>query len=126
MGDFYAINILILFPYLPHEISYSSYNFIAIISERWNDERYSWKPSDYEGLTSIPLPFSKSWAPDLVLVNAAEDKFVYRQVGVVKSNGDIVYVVGVHTKSNCAPNYDKHPFGIQTCQVSLNSNRDYI
>ena len=111
---------------------FASWNIILFIqihcyfSERWNDERYSWKPSDYEGLTSIPLPFSKSWAPDLVLVNAAEDKFVYRQVGVVKSNGDIVYVVGVHTKSNCAPNYDKHPFGIQTCQVSLNSTWDYI
>ena len=95
--------------------------FIVFVSsfhfKRWNDERYGWNPSDYEGLTSVPLPFSKSWAPDLVLVNSAEDKFVYRQVGVVKSNGDIVYVVGVNTKSNCAPNYEHHPFGIQTCQV---------
>ena len=54
---------------------------------------------------------------DLVLVNGAEDKFIYRQVGILKSNGDIVYVVGVHTKSTCAPNYDAYPFGIQTCQV---------
>ena len=92
-----------------------------LLQKRWNDERYSWNPSDYEGLMSVPLPFSRSWAPDLVLVNSAEDKFVYRQVGVVKSNGDIVYVVGVHTKSNCAPNYENHPFGIQTCQVPINN-----
>ena len=92
-------------------------NFIFYVYDRWNDERYGWNPSDYEGLTSIPLPFSTSWAPDLVLVNAAEDKFIDRQVGVVKSNGDIVYVVGVLTKSNCAPNYNNYPFGIQTCQV---------
>ena len=94
-----------------------SFNFTFYVYVRWNDERYGWNPSDYEGLTSIPLPFSTSWAPDLVLVNAAEDKFIDRQVGVVKSNGDIVYVVGILTKSNCAPNYNNYPFGIQTCQV---------
>ena len=103
--------------HLTYLISSLFFNFIFYVYHRWNDERYGWNPSDYEGLTSIPLPFSTSWAPDLVLVNAAEDKFIDRQVGVVKSNGDIVYVVGILTKSNCAPNYNNYPFGIQTCQV---------
>ena len=100
---------------------FSNENYSKTTQKRWNDKRYGWNPADYDGLTSVPLPFSKSWAPDLVLVNAAEDKFVFRQVGIVKSNGDIVYVVAVHAKSTCAPNYENHPFGIQTCQVKFNN-----
>ena len=90
------------------------------LSIRWNDGRYAWDPSSYEGLTSVPLPFSKSWAPDLVLVNSAEDKFVFRQVGIVKYNGDIVYVVAVHTKSLCAP---KRQF---YCIISISYNMMHI
>jgi hypothetical protein len=48
------------------------------MSLKWNDPRYSWEPSDYEDLTSMPLPFSTSWAPEVILYNAVEEKFIYR------------------------------------------------
>jgi nicotinic acetylcholine receptor alpha-2 len=50
------------------------------MSLKWNDPRYSWEPSDYEDLTSMPLPFSTSWAPEIILHNAAEEKFIFRFV----------------------------------------------
>ena len=31
-------------------------------------------------MTSFPLPFYSSWAPEVILHNAAEEKFIYRQV----------------------------------------------
>ena len=48
------------------------------MSLKWSDERYSWNPADYEDMTSTPLPFSTSWAPEVILYNAAEEKFIYR------------------------------------------------
>lgn len=59
----------------------------------WNDPRYTWSPMDYEGIGSIELPFSKIWAPEVILHNSVEEKFIYRQVGILKHNGDIVYVM---------------------------------
>ena len=50
------------------------------MSLRWRDPRYSWDPADYSGIESATLPFSKFWAPELILHNSVEEKFIYRQV----------------------------------------------
>ncbi len=89
----------------------------------WNDPRYAWNSEDYGGIASVPLPFSSAWAPDVILHNALEEKFIFRQVGVVKANGDIVYLVAVHTKSSCRPKFEdpQFPFHIQTCSLKFGS-----
>lgn len=86
------------------------------MSLRWTDERYAWNPREYEGIDSLTLPFSKVWAPEVILHNSVEEKFVFRQVGVIKSSGEIVYMISVHTKSTCEPNYENFPFGLQASQ----------
>lgn len=102
----------------------------------WNDPRFAWNPSDYSEVSSMTLPFSKFWAPEVILHNAADEKFIYRQIGTVKSNGDIGYLVSIHAKSHCKPNYDmddenanghRFPFNIQTCSLKFGSwiNEDY-
>lgn len=48
------------------------------MSLQWNDPRYGWEPSDYDDITSIPLPFSTTWAPEVILHNAVEEKFIFR------------------------------------------------
>lgn len=93
---------------------------------KWNDPRYAWSPEDYEGLTSVPLPFSAVWAPEVILHNAVEEKFIHRQVGVVRHNGDLIYLVSVHSKSGCKPNFDQDdlgtfPFNVQTCGLQFGS-----
>ena len=50
-----------------------------------------------------------------------EEKFIYRRVGVVRHTGEIVYVVSVHTKSACEPNYESYPFGMQLCSLKFGS-----
>ncbi len=91
------------------------------MSLKWNDERYAWNPDDYDGLESLTLPFSRLWAPEVILHNSVEERFVYRQVGVVKSTGEIVYMISVHTKSVCEPDYDVFPFGLQVCKLEFGS-----
>jgi nicotinic acetylcholine receptor alpha-7 len=93
------------------------------MSLKWSDPRYAWDPVDYEGLTSVPLPFSAAWAPEVILHNALEEKFMYRQVGVVRHNGDLIYLVSIHTKSGCRPNFEDgdFPFNVQTCRLKFGS-----
>ena len=44
----------------------------------WNDPRFAWREEDYAGINSMPLPFSDSWAPEVILLNAVEEKFMFR------------------------------------------------
>lgn len=97
------------------------------MSLRWQDERYTWDPSDYEGIESVTLPFAKVWAPEVILHNSAQEKFIFRQVGLVKHDGEFVYMIAVHTKSGCEPNYAEFPFGMQSCRLVFGSwvNENY-
>ena len=36
-----------------------------------------------------------------------------RQIGVVHHNGHFVYVIAVHSKSACSPNFEGFPWGMQ-------------
>lgn len=73
------------------------------------------------------LPFSNSWAPEVILLNAVEEKFMFRYHGVVRNQGDLIYIVSIHTKSSCKPNFeDDHqgrsfPFNVQTCSLKFGS-----
>ena len=50
------------------------------MSLRWLDPRFQWDPSDYDGIETASLPFSKVWAPEVILHNSLQEKFIYRQV----------------------------------------------
>jgi len=87
----------------------------------WDDPRYVWDPAQYDDIQSVPLPFSKVWAPEVILQNSVEEKFIFRQVGILHHTGHLVYVVSVHTKSTCQPNFEGFPWGIQVCSLNFGS-----
>ena len=45
----------------------------------------------------------------------------------MKHTGEFVYMIAVHTKSACEPNYEGFPFGMQGCQIVFGSwvNENY-
>ena len=108
------------------------------------------------------------WAPEVILHNSVEERFIYRQVsmipliwhstacvfllsdwrgppyiqishlilapmtlslsltmcffcqiGVVHHTGHFVYVIAVHSKSACSPNFEGFPWGMQVFWISL-------
>lgn len=91
------------------------------MSLQWSDPRYQWDATQYDGIESIPLPFSKNWAPEVILHNSVEEQFVYRQVGMLKHDGVFAYIISIHTKSACEPNFADFPFGVQFCQLKFGS-----
>ena len=87
----------------------------------------------YDDIVSVPLPFSKVWAPEVaalddlsisellpphqvILHNSVEEKFIFRQLGVLHHTGHLVYVIAVHSKSACSPNFASFPWGLQVGQ----------
>ena len=39
----------------------------------------------------------------------------------MKNNGEFVYIISIHTKSACEPNFEEFPFGMQLCQLKFGS-----
>lgn len=37
--------------------------------QSWIDQSITWNPDEHEGITSIQVPSTKIWVPDLVLYN---------------------------------------------------------
>jgi len=87
----------------------------------WQDPRYRWDPAVYDDIVSVPLPFSKVWAPEVILHNSVEEKFIFRQLGVLHHTGHLVYVIAVHSKSACHPNFASFPWGLQVCSLQFGS-----
>lgn len=43
----------------------------AVINLSWNTSVLTWSPEEYHSITSIRLPRSKVWVPDITLFNGA-------------------------------------------------------
>ena len=43
------------------------------------------------------------------------------QVGLLKHTGEFLFIISIHTKSSCEPNYTDFPFGIQLCKLKFGS-----
>jgi len=93
----------------------------GMMSLEWKDSRYVWDPFEWDGVESVPLPFSTVWTPEVILHNSMEEKFMFRQVAVLYYTGHIVYAIAVHTKSACAPNFSNFPWGVQVCSLKFGS-----
>ena len=93
----------------------------GMMTLEWNDSRYVWDPFQWDGVESVPLPFSTVWTPEVILHNSLEEKFMFRQVGLLNYTGNIVYAIAVHTKSSCAPNFSNFPWGVQVCSLKFGS-----
>jgi len=93
----------------------------GMMSLEWKDTRYVWDPFEWDGVESVPLPFSTVWTPEVILHNSMEEKFMFRQVAVLYYTGHIVYAIAIHTKSACAPNFSKFPWGVQVCSLKFGS-----
>ena len=57
----------------------------------------------------------------VILHNSVEEKFIFRQLGVLHHTGHLVYVIAVHSKSACSPNFASFPWGLQVGQDLLSS-----
>ncbi|KAM4624588.1 5-hydroxytryptamine receptor 3A-like [Polymixia lowei] len=99
-------------------------SFIPLIwiQMMWNDERVSWDPSQFCGITQISLPNEMLWKPDLFIYemtqkdDALPSPYLHMtHKGIVSSEGDLKVV------STCRINVHKFPFDTQSCNITFSS-----
>jgi nicotinic acetylcholine receptor len=61
--------------------------------QEWFDQRLVWNASDFNGLSTLRLPCSKIWLPDIVLYNSADDytQGYYQSKAMVENNGHVFW-----------------------------------
>ncbi|XP_013391398.1 neuronal acetylcholine receptor subunit eat-2-like [Lingula anatina] len=65
---------------------YQMLSFSAIFVVKWNDGRLAWNASEFGNISSIALPLSSLWIPDLDISNSAdENALLYSSSGPANS-----------------------------------------
>ncbi|XP_046560419.1 neuronal acetylcholine receptor subunit alpha-3-like [Haliotis rubra] len=96
----------------------------------WRDEFLTWKPEEYNGISSIHPPLTDIWRPKLIVPVSVEDRDVFKDETssiTVNSDGTVTWLPGANFASGCKLDMTLFPFDVQTCQfrflpVSYNSN----
>jgi len=76
-------------------------------SYKWNDERLTWDPSEYEDIRAIHQEVSQFWIPDITLYNGANHAERDYRPAIIYNSGDVMWIPQVTLKSYCQPTADK-------------------
>ncbi|XP_021351853.1 neuronal acetylcholine receptor subunit alpha-6-like [Mizuhopecten yessoensis] len=88
----------------------------------WTDEHLMWDPATYGGLSSILVPQSKVWRPDIALENGFTkmtelgDSFLLLNI---KSDGTVYWVPYEIFETKCSMDITYFPFDKQKCDINV-------
>ncbi|XP_015237595.1 PREDICTED: 5-hydroxytryptamine receptor 3A-like [Cyprinodon variegatus] len=92
------------------------------VSVQWQDERISWDPSQFCGITEISVPKDMLWKPDLFIYEMIQkDESPPNPYMIVNHNGTIFYDEDMRVVSTCKMDVHKFPFDTQECSMSIGS-----
>ncbi|XP_056433686.1 5-hydroxytryptamine receptor 3C-like [Gadus chalcogrammus] len=95
--------------------------FIWIIL-MWNNERVSWDPAMFCGITELSIPKEMLWKPDLLITemtdmdNASQSPYVY-----ITYDGNVTFEEDLKVVSTCKMDVHKFPFDTQSCNITVMS-----
>ncbi|XP_030578912.1 5-hydroxytryptamine receptor 3A-like, partial [Archocentrus centrarchus] len=88
----------------------------------WNNERISWDPAHFCGITHITIPREILWKPDLFIYemiqtdDSPQNAYIYVSYdGIITSEEDLKIV------STCKMDVHKFPFDTQKCNITIGS-----
>ncbi|CAL8301048.1 unnamed protein product [Lota lota] len=89
---------------------------------KWNNERISWDPSQFCGITELSLPKEMLWRPDLLITEMIEqDKAPPSPYLTLHSNGSVELNKGMVVVSTCIMQIYSFPFDTQRCNLTFRS-----
>ncbi|XP_015919784.1 neuronal acetylcholine receptor subunit alpha-10-like [Parasteatoda tepidariorum] len=94
------------------------------IIQKWNDVHLRWNSSDFGGVTTVRIPASQIWRPDIILRNNADPSTPWnleRDHAVLRSSGDISWTTQILLKSTCALDLRFFPFDFHLCHLNFTS-----
>ncbi|XP_069138036.1 neuronal acetylcholine receptor subunit alpha-10-like [Argopecten irradians] len=93
------------------------------LDQEWLDEKLSWDPADYNGLSVMRIPCNNLWLPDIVLYNSASDyneKYM-EALAMVSHTGNVFWPPIVKFRSSCQMDITYFPFDDQICKMKMGS-----
>lgn len=95
----------------------------------WQDDRLTWNPKDYHGITEMRIAASELWVPDLEIYNAEEygegyysDDFLRQRnhYAIVYNTGMVLYIPPTKLKVRCdEEEYADYPWGEYSCSIKI-------
>ncbi|XP_042363277.1 5-hydroxytryptamine receptor 3A-like [Plectropomus leopardus] len=88
----------------------------------WNNERISWDPAQFCGITHISVPKDMLWKPDLFIYEMTQkDDSPQNPYMYVSNDGKINSEEDMRVVSTCEMDVHKFPFDTQRCNISIGS-----
>ncbi|XP_076443609.1 uncharacterized protein LOC143282052 [Babylonia areolata] len=93
------------------------------LEQEWQDERLTWDPKDFNGLTILRIPCEKIWLPDIVLYNSADDFTTgyMKSKAMVSNTGNVFWPPPAKFRSSCKIDITYFPFDDQVCELKFGS-----
>jgi len=95
----------------------------------WQDDRLTWNPKDYHGISEMRIPASELWVPDLEIYNAEDYGQGYfshdflrqrNHYAIVYSTGLVLYIPPTKIKVRCdEQEYADYPWGEYSCSIKV-------
>ncbi|XP_045923925.1 5-hydroxytryptamine receptor 3A-like [Micropterus dolomieu] len=94
----------------------------AILAVMWNNERISWDPAQFCGITQISVPKDMLWKPDLFIYEMTQkDESPPNPYMHVSHDGTMVSEEEIRVVSTCKMDVHKFPFDTQRCNITIGS-----
>ncbi|KAH9579664.1 Neuronal acetylcholine receptor subunit alpha-3 [Schistosoma haematobium] len=89
----------------------------------WNDYHFLWNPKEFGNITTLNLPYTAVWRPDILLYNCADEKFdrTFPTNTIIKHDGTVQWMPPGLFKSTCNIDILWFPFDEQSCILKFGS-----
>ncbi|XP_034715399.1 5-hydroxytryptamine receptor 3A-like [Etheostoma cragini] len=97
------------------------------VTMMWNNERISWDPAQFCGITHITIPRAMLWKPDLFIYEMIQkDDSPHNPYMYVSYDGTITSEEDMKVVSTCKMDVHKFPFDTQRCNITIGSAIHYV
>ncbi|XP_032359096.1 5-hydroxytryptamine receptor 3A [Etheostoma spectabile] len=97
------------------------------VTMMWNNERISWDPAQFCGITHITIPREMLWKPDLFIYEMIQkDDSPHNPYMYVSYDGTITSEDDMKVVSTCKMDVHKFPFDTQRCNITIGSAIHYV
>ena len=102
---------------------------VAVFDVAWIDERMTWKPEDYEGISTICIISTNVWVPKLLTTNPTDRVYTLDEVPIAVryfSTGVAYWRTGAVMKTICSFQIQTYPFDVHVCSITMTSWGTFI
>ncbi|VDN23726.1 unnamed protein product [Gongylonema pulchrum] len=95
------------------------------LNVNWFDPRLTWNASEWDGISTLYIPYQRLWKPDIILVNSAVRQYYEAIVStdiMTTSSGNVTWLFSAIFKSSCQIKVRYYPFDDQILPCVLISS----